>query len=465
MGPLGGLKIVEMAGIGPGPFAGMMFSDLGADVIRIDRLPKRGADGFESVKKPNIVDRGRRSIAVDLKAPAGVALALELIAQSDAVIEGFRPGVMERLGLGPEVCLAANPKLVFGRITGWGQQGPLADTAGHDINYIAISGALHAIGTGEAPLPPLNLVGDFGGGAMMLAFGVVCALWEAQRSGRGQVVDAAMTDGAAILMAMMYGFKANGTWRDARASNLLDGGAPFYGVYPCADGKFVAVGALEPQFFEEFVAGLGLDAEALGDRWKPQSWPAWRAAIAVAFLTRPRDAWAEVFADFRRLRDAGHEPGGSAGTPPQRRARNLRAWARRPATRARAPVLAHRGHARRAAVAPGRRRRGDPGRTRLFASPHRGVEGGRGDLRGEKRAQRVFGFRLRRWVCAAPDCLRAARECAAPVAVSGQPAKQIQTRQAYKRRQIFVYQCAVADKNGFRPLPRLPRGTVWPSAA
>jgi alpha-methylacyl-CoA racemase len=297
MGPLGGLKIVEMAGIGPGPFAGMMFSDLGADVIRIDRLPKRGADGFENVRKPNVVDRGRRSIAVDLKTPAGVALALELIAQSDAVIEGFRPGVMERLGLGPEVCLAANPKLVFGRVTGWGQHGPLADTAGHDINYIAISGALHAIGTRESPLPPLNLVGDFGGGAMMLAFGVVCALWEAQRSGRGQVVDAAMTDGAAILMAMMYGFKANGTWRDGRASNLLDGGAPFYGVYPCADGKFVAVGALEPQFFEEFVSGLGLDAEAIGDRWKPQSWPAWRAAIAAAFLTRPRDAWAEAFAD------------------------------------------------------------------------------------------------------------------------------------------------------------------------
>jgi alpha-methylacyl-CoA racemase len=297
MGPLRGLKIVEMAGIGPGPFAGMMFSDLGAEVIRIDRKAKAGRDGFENVRKPNFIDRGRRSIAIDLKTEAGVALALELIAQSDAVIEGFRPGVMERLGLGPEICLAANPRLVFGRITGWGQRGPLSDTAGHDINYIAISGALHAIGTREAPLPPLNLIGDFGGGAMMLAFGVMCALWESQRSGRGQVVDAAMTDGAAALMAMMYGFLANGTWRDARGSNLLDGGAPFYGIYPCADGKFVGVGALEPQFFEAFVSGLGLDAHALGDRWKPQNWSTWRAAIAAAFRTRPRDEWAQAFAD------------------------------------------------------------------------------------------------------------------------------------------------------------------------
>ena len=227
--------------------------------IRIDRKATSQRDAFADIKQLNFVDRGRRSIALDLKLPAGVAAALELIAGADAVIEGFRPGVMERLGLGPKVCLDANPKLVFGRITGWGQYGPLASTAGHDINYIALSGALHAIGPVEAPLPPLNLIGDFGGGAMLLAFGLMAALWEAGRSGRGQVVDAAMTDGAALLMAMIYGFKANGRWADRRGANLLDGGAPFYGTYACADGKFVAIGPLEPQFFAEMVEKLGLD--------------------------------------------------------------------------------------------------------------------------------------------------------------------------------------------------------------
>ena len=296
MGPLQGLRVVEMAGIGPAPFAGMMLSDLGADVIRIDRKTKGGSDAFDAVKRANFVDRGRRSVAIDLKSKAGVALALELIAASDAVIEGFRPGVMERLGLGPDICLAANAKLVYGRVTGWGQTGPLASTAGHDINYIALTGALHATGSVEAPLPPLNLVGDFGGGAMMLAFGVMCALWEAARSGKGQVVDAAMTDGASLLMAMIYGFKANGTWRDQRASNLLDGGAPFYGAYACSDGKCVAIGPLEPQFFSAFVEGLGLDAADLGDRWDPRNWSAWRAAIGAAFSTRPRDEWTRVFA-------------------------------------------------------------------------------------------------------------------------------------------------------------------------
>ena len=295
MGPLQGLRVVEMAGIGPGPFAGMMFSDLGADVVRIDRKVQGGGDAFDDVKRANFVDRGRRSIGLDLKAEAGVAAALELIAGSDAVIEGFRPGVMERLGLGPDICLAANPKLVYGRVTGWGQTGPLASSAGHDINYIALTGALHAIGSGKTPSPPLNLVGDFGGGAMMLAFGVLCALWEAQRSGRGQVVDAAMTDGVSLLMTMIYGFKANGAWRDARAANLLDGGAPFYGAYACADGKFVAIGPLEPQFFAAFVERLGLDADALGDRWNRANWGVWRTAIASAFVKRRRDEWTELF--------------------------------------------------------------------------------------------------------------------------------------------------------------------------
>jgi alpha-methylacyl-CoA racemase len=296
MGPLTGLRIVEMAGLGPAPFAGMLFSDMGAQVIRVDRKGASAGDGFDRVKDANFVDRGRRSIALDLKKPEAVEAVLGIVSQSDALIEGFRPGVMERLGLGPEVCLARNPKLVFGRVTGWGQTGPLSQTAGHDINYIALSGALHAIGGADAPVPPLNLVGDFGAGAMGLAFGVVCALLEARTSGRGQVVDAAMTDGSALLMAMMYGFKAAGRWRDAREANLLDGGAPFYGTYRCADGKFVAVGSLEPQFYQALVDGLGLDPASLPDRWDRREWPALRARLEGAFATRPRDAWAEVFA-------------------------------------------------------------------------------------------------------------------------------------------------------------------------
>jgi alpha-methylacyl-CoA racemase len=296
MGPLSGLNVIEMAGIGPAPFAGMMLSDMGADVLRIDRKVAGGADKFDKIKAPNFVDRGRRSVCVDLKNPEGVALALDLIAGADAVIEGFRPGVMERLGLGPEVCLARNPRLVFGRVTGWGQFGPLADTAGHDINYLALTGVLHAIGGAEAPAPPLNLIGDFAGGSMMLAFGLLAALWEAKTSGRGQVVDAAMTDGVATLAAMIYSFRAAGEWRDARASNMLDGGAPFYRSYPCADGRFVAVGALEPQFYALLLKGLGIAESELPDRWDRANWPAIAARFAAAFLARPRDAWAEIFA-------------------------------------------------------------------------------------------------------------------------------------------------------------------------
>ncbi len=296
MGPLSGLRVIEMAGIGPAPFVGMMLSDMGADVIRIDRKSVAGSDGFESVKATNFVDRGRRSLALDLKHPEAVDVALELIAGSDALIEGYRPGVMERLGLGPDVCLTRNPRLVFGRVTGWGQQGPLSATAGHDINYVALTGALHAMGGADAPIPPLNLVGDFGGGAMMLAFGLVCALLEARSSGRGQVVDAAMTDGAALLMAMIYGFRANGQWNDARASNLLDGGAPFYRAYRCADGKFVAVGALEPQFFAAMLKGVGIDPAEFHDRWDVSSWPRLTARLTETFGTRVRDEWASLFA-------------------------------------------------------------------------------------------------------------------------------------------------------------------------
>ncbi|MGO9771887.1 MAG: CaiB/BaiF CoA transferase family protein [Roseiarcus sp.] len=295
MGPLSGLKVVEMAGIGPAPFAGMLLSDMGADVIRLDRKAPGKRDAFDAVKGGGFLDRGRRSIALDLKKPEAVAAALELIGAADALIEGFRPGVMERLGLGPDVCLARNPRLVFGRVTGWGQSGPLAQSAGHDIDYIALTGALHAIGERSAPTPPLNLLGDFGGGAMALAFGVVCALLEAKSSGRGQVVDAAMTDGVALLMAMTYNLKAKGIWRDQRRANLLDGGAPFYGVYRCADGKFLAVGALEPQFFDALVGAMGLDARAFADRWDPATWPAMRSALEDAFARRTRDEWAAIF--------------------------------------------------------------------------------------------------------------------------------------------------------------------------
>jgi alpha-methylacyl-CoA racemase len=297
MGPLAGVKIIEMAGVGPAPFAGMLLADMGADVVRIDRKPTGRGEAFDAIESASRLDRGRRSIALDLKKSEAAAAALDLVATADALIEGFRPGVMERLGLGPQVCLARNPRLVFGRVTGWGQDGPLAATAGHDIDYVALTGALCAIGGKDAPVPPLNLVGDFGGGAMLLAFGVVCALLEARVSGRGQVVDAAMTDGAALLMAMTYKLRASGLWRDARQANVLDGGAPFYGVYRCADGKWIAVGALEPPFFAALVAGLGLDADAFADRWNPRAWPELRARLEAAFARRPRDEWAALFAD------------------------------------------------------------------------------------------------------------------------------------------------------------------------
>jgi len=296
MGPLAGVKIIEMAGVGPAPFAGMLLADMGADVVRIDRKPSGEGDAFDALAGGAQLDRGRRSIALDLKKSEAVAAALELVASADALIEGFRPGVMERLGLGPDVCLARNPRLVFGRVTGWGQEGPLADAAGHDIDYIALTGALHAIGGKDAPVLPLNLLGDFAGGAMFLAFGVACALFEARGSGRGQVVDAAMTDGVGLLMAMTYKLKAQGLWRGERQANVLDGGAPFYGVYRCADGKWLAVGALEPQFFAALVDKLGLGAGAFADRWNPGAWPAMRAQFEALFAKRPRDEWAALFA-------------------------------------------------------------------------------------------------------------------------------------------------------------------------
>ena len=290
-GPLSGVKVLEIAGIGPGPFCGMLLSDMGADVLRVDRVQANDL-GLPVAPKYDIMSRGRRSIALDLKRPESIRTVLALAARADALIEGFRPGVTERLGLGPEDCFALNPRLVYGRITGWGQDGPLAQAAGHDINYIALTGALHAIGRkGGTPVPPLNLVGDFGGGGMVLAFGIACALYEARASGKGQVIDAAMTEGAASLMAMFYGRMAAGHWRDERGVNVLDTGAPWYDAYETADGKHVAVGSIEGRFYAELLTRLGLDPASLPGQFDFARWPELRAAFTAAFKTRTREEW------------------------------------------------------------------------------------------------------------------------------------------------------------------------------
>ncbi|MBL8705722.1 MAG: CoA transferase [Rhodospirillales bacterium] len=296
MGVLSGLRIVEMAGIGPAPFAGMMLADHGAEVLCIDRLAPSGLGIPAAEPELDPLGRGKRSVALDLQKPTGAAAALDLIVRADAVIEGFRPGVMERLGLGPDPCLQRNPKLVYGRMTGFGQTGPLRDRAGHDIDYIALTGVLDAIGpAGHKPVPPLNLVGDFGGGGMMLAFGVVAALLNVQRGGQGQVVDAAMTEGASLLGAMFHGLAAMGLWDRARGGNLLDGGAPFYDTYETADGKFIAIGAIEPKFYAELLRGLGLDPDTLPEQMDRARWPALKASIAAAVKRRSQAAWVVAF--------------------------------------------------------------------------------------------------------------------------------------------------------------------------
>jgi alpha-methylacyl-CoA racemase len=293
-GPLSGLRVIEMAAIGPVPLAGMLLSDLGADVVRIDRASPSEL-GVPMSPRHDVTSRGRRSIVLDLKGEAGLDAALRLIDTADVLLEGFRPGVMERLGLGPQLCQSRNPRLVFGRMTGFGQTGPLAQAAGHDLNYIALSGALHAIGAaGGKPVPPLNLVGDYGGGALYLAFGVLAALFERQRSGRGQVVDAAMVDGAASLSSIFYGLHAAGRWTGPRGSNLLDGGAPFYDTYETADGRHVCLAPLEPKFFARLVAALGLDPEWMSSQYDTRRWPELRVSIASAIRSRSRDAWCAV---------------------------------------------------------------------------------------------------------------------------------------------------------------------------
>jgi alpha-methylacyl-CoA racemase len=295
-GPLKGITVLELAGIGPAPFAGMLLADMGAEVIRIDRIPGVGGGPMEALlRNDNVVDRGRQSIALDMKDPRAVEVVLKLAAQADILIEGFRPGVTEKLGIGPDACRARNPRLVYGRMTGWGQTGPLAQVAGHDLNYIALSGALHAMGPKDRPpSPPLNLVGDYGGGGMLLALGVVAALFEAQRSGLGQVVDAAMTDGSALLMAMLYGLKAKNLWSDERESNFLDGSAHFYGTYECSDGRHVAVASLEPQFYRRLLALLDIDDSQFAQQWNTTDWVALKARLAAVFKTRSRDAWCEL---------------------------------------------------------------------------------------------------------------------------------------------------------------------------
>ncbi len=315
MGPLDGLRIIEIAGIGPGPFAAMMLADMGADVIRVDRASN--AVGGDPASPPaDVLNRGRRSIAIDLKSPEGVETLLDLVEHADALVEGFRPGVAERGGYGPDVCLERNPKLVYGRMTGWGQEGPYSHTAGHDINYIALSGVLEHLGrAGEKPTPPINLVGDFGGGGMLMAFGVACGIVSAQRTGSGQVVDAAMVDGSAILMTMMWAFTHMGIWNPERGTNMLDTAAHYYDTYETADGRHVSIGSIEPQFYAELLRLTGLEGEELPHQQDRAQWPALKERLAEIFRSKTRDEWCEImegtdvcFAPVLSMAEAAEHP-------------------------------------------------------------------------------------------------------------------------------------------------------------
>lgn len=296
-GPLAGIRVIEMAALGPVPFSGMMLADLGAEVIRIERA---GAFplGVPMADRFDIMSRGRRSIAVDLKCPEGIEIVLQLVTSAEVLMEGMRPGAMERLGLGPDECLARNPRLVYGRMTGWGQTGPLAQHAGHDINYISLNGVLHSIGLeGEPPVPPINLVGDYGGGSMFLLVGLLAALLEARTSGKGQVIDASMLEGSSYLMTTIHMFTGAGMWQAERGTNLLDSGAPFYSVYETSDGKYMAVGAIEPKFYAEFVAGLGLNIDSLPPPLDRKQWHALKQTFTAAFVRKTRDEWTEIYTD------------------------------------------------------------------------------------------------------------------------------------------------------------------------
>ncbi|MEZ4334459.1 MAG: CaiB/BaiF CoA-transferase family protein [Myxococcota bacterium] len=312
-GPLNGIKVLEIAGIGPGPFCGMMLADMGADVVRIDRA----TPGRDMGRAPiDVLARGRRSVAVDLKSPAGIDAVLRMVERADVLLEGFRPGVMERLGLGPEVCLARNPRLVYGRMTGWGQDGPMAHAAGHDINYIALAGALEPIGRlGQKPTPPLNLVGDFGGGGMLLAFGIAAALVERASSGQGQVIDAAMVDGASTLMGFFHGMLAMGGWGGERGTNILDTGAHYYETYETKDGRYVSLGSIEPQFYAELIQKLGLDPKTLPSQNDRSKWPEMKARFEAVFKTKTRDEWCALmegsdvcFAPVLSMREVAAHP-------------------------------------------------------------------------------------------------------------------------------------------------------------
>jgi alpha-methylacyl-CoA racemase len=314
-GPLDGVRVVEIAGIGPGPFAAMMLADMGADVVRIDRAEK--VSGGDPASPPiDLLGRGRRSVGVDLKHPEGAEVVLRLVEQADVLIEGFRPGVMERLGIGPDECTARNPRLVYGRMTGWGQEGPYANASGHDINYIALAGALDPVGrAGERPVPPLNLIGDFGGGGMLMAYGIACALLERSRSGQGQVIDAAMVDGSAVLTTFIHSLRAIGIWTDERGTNLLDTGAHFYDVYETADHRYVSVGSIEPQFYAELLRLSGLEGEDLPGQMDRAQWPTLKERVAAVFRTKTRDEWCALmegtdvcFAPVLSMREAPDHP-------------------------------------------------------------------------------------------------------------------------------------------------------------
>ena len=396
MGPLHGVRVIEIASLAPAPFGCMVLADLGADVLRVDRPDRSGRQALPPVDP---LCRSRRSIRLNLKDPAGVDVLLRLTDGADVLVEAFRPGVAERLGFGPDVCAARNPRLIYARMTGWGQDGPLADTAGHDIDYIAVSGSLDPIGrAGGAPVPPLNLVGDFGGGGMLLAVGVLAALLERERSGLGQVVDAAMVDGSALLASFLYGLRAAGAWQDERGTNVLDGGAPFYDTYATADRRHMAVGALEPKFYAELLDRLGLDGAGLPAQYDRSGWPELRARLTEAFAGRTQAAVGGGVRGLGRVRGPGGQPPGCARSSAQRRPQDLHRRGRRDPAGARAPVRPHRLRAALAAGPPRRRHQRRARRARfqchrdrqIARQRRRDVTGRPGSLPTQRRGQHLL---------------------------------------------------------------------------